>query len=1056
MMGAGYDQAVFEALSGCLDPAPNVRMAAELQIKHLMASDDFAVVLVQIALAQNAPWAQRQLAAVTLKNLTDRHWSPNNDKFEPPEISEATKTIVKDNILMGLADPLPKMRAAMAQVVSKIAHTDWPETWPSLLDNLVANLRSDDPNRVHGTMRVLVEFMKSDITDQQFPHVHPVLFPELYRILCTENTYSPQTRGRAVAIFRLSVDMLDQVKLEFPDAPKLFLKPLLPTWMEAFQKILTTSSADSGVGEVGLRIEILKALTTLVNTFLKLCGPYLQQCLAIAGQNLRLILPRYVAEVVNAPEDGDDDALGDRDSDGEVIRVETLLYQYFEFLGAMGQSRQTRKLFSAGGFLPDLVKMLIGYAMLTNEQAEAWGSDVNQYVLDEDDETYSFNVRIAASELLANLGEAFGVDLLNGLIAGTHALMGDANDLRSRADPTWWKPREASLLSIGKLADELMEAMQQNQVQFDIAGLFSHVVLDSMKASDCPFLQGRAIWFASRFSSVLPAELAQQYVAAAASAASQSDSVPVRICGVKAIQAFSLSMDSAALQPYQQQMLDGLLALMPNASEEIAVLVLETLPSVLKIDARTTAAYYARITDLTLELWSRYHGDHLFSSIVDDVFEVLASNELCAPQMQDKAIPLLLQAISVTYDPSTTASLISGAMDILGTLIKGSQQSLADGQAFAIYNVLFPLLLETSDPNILQSGQVCLRWIVQCDIEKLLKWTDGKGVSGMHNLMLFMSKLLASDNNESASAFIGDLITKVIEKAGPHLQPVLPDLLTAVARRLEAAQTSTFVQSLSQVFLQLLQTQAETVVSFLSGLTINGKNGLEIFLRAWCENYQYFQGYYVLKLNAISMTKLFLLNNPLASAVTVKGDIVEQPAASGKIKTRSQSRKNPEQYTAIPFPAKAIKLLLWDFKTNLENAVTTASPAQNEPESDVLEEEDGSSEAGDWEDVDEESGLATPDEFTYLSGELRPLAALCTFSSARSAELADEGAADWKEEESLDPDLRNDPIYHTNMKEYLVQFFKSCQAQDLNHFSTISSQYLTDQERKVLHFVLSQ
>lgn len=74
-----------------------------------------------------------------------------------------------------------------AQVVSKIAHTDWPETWPALLDSLLANLRSGEPSRVHGTMRVLVEFMKSDITDQQFPHIHPVLFPELYRVLCTEN-----------------------------------------------------------------------------------------------------------------------------------------------------------------------------------------------------------------------------------------------------------------------------------------------------------------------------------------------------------------------------------------------------------------------------------------------------------------------------------------------------------------------------------------------------------------------------------------------------------------------------------------------------------------------------------------------------------------------------------------------------------------------------------------------------------------------------------------------------------------------------------------------------
>ena len=35
MMGVSLSDAVFEALSGCLDPAPNTRMTAELQIKHL-------------------------------------------------------------------------------------------------------------------------------------------------------------------------------------------------------------------------------------------------------------------------------------------------------------------------------------------------------------------------------------------------------------------------------------------------------------------------------------------------------------------------------------------------------------------------------------------------------------------------------------------------------------------------------------------------------------------------------------------------------------------------------------------------------------------------------------------------------------------------------------------------------------------------------------------------------------------------------------------------------------------------------------------------------------
>jgi hypothetical protein len=237
---------------------------------------------------------------------------------------------------------------------------------------------------------------------------------------------------------------------------------------------------------------------------------------------------------------------------------------------------------------------------------------VNQYVMDEDEETYSFNVRIAASELMVQFSDNFGTTLLNGVIAAAHALLGEANSLRNSGDANWWKPREACLLAMGRLSEELTEAIQQNQVQFDLAGLFSHVVLDSMNTPTCPFLQGRAIWFASRFASVLPAELAQQYVATASAAVTQSDSVPVRICAVKAIQAFSLSMESASLVAFQPQMLEGLLVLMPSATEEIAILVLETLAPVLKIGPQAAATYAPRITEHTLEIWSKFQTGSYF------------------------------------------------------------------------------------------------------------------------------------------------------------------------------------------------------------------------------------------------------------------------------------------------------------------------------------------------------------------------------------------------------------------------------------------------------------
>jgi hypothetical protein len=114
--------------------------------------------------------------------------------------------------------------------------------------------------------------------------------------------------------------------------------------------------------------------------------------------------------------------------------------------------------------------------------------------------------------------------------------------------------------------------------------------------------------------------------------------------------------------------------------------------------------------------------DYLFLAIVEDVFEVLGSNELCLPQLHDQAFPALLRAVSAPYDPSATASLIAGAMDIIGTLIKGSKVHISAAHAKNIFDTLFGVLLQSSDASLLQSGQICLRWIVQRDVDQLMRW----------------------------------------------------------------------------------------------------------------------------------------------------------------------------------------------------------------------------------------------------------------------------------------------------------------------------------------------
>ena len=121
--------------------------------------------------------------------------------------------------------------------------------------------RLNRPSCVH------VEFVNKDITHVQLPLVAPVLFPELLRILMSEQLYSHATRSRCASIFRNAVEMLYTIKEEHPEAVKTYLTPIIGQWNEAFVIILNKSTTDSlevEVGEWGLKTEILKVCTCLL------------------------------------------------------------------------------------------------------------------------------------------------------------------------------------------------------------------------------------------------------------------------------------------------------------------------------------------------------------------------------------------------------------------------------------------------------------------------------------------------------------------------------------------------------------------------------------------------------------------------------------------------------------------------------------------------------------------------------------------------------------------------------------------------------------------------
>lgn len=67
--------------------------------------------------------------------------------------------------------------------MSTVARYDWPDEYPDLLDHLVQLLTTGSSSSVHGAMRVVQEFVKNDLSEDQLLPVVQHLAPALLAIL---------------------------------------------------------------------------------------------------------------------------------------------------------------------------------------------------------------------------------------------------------------------------------------------------------------------------------------------------------------------------------------------------------------------------------------------------------------------------------------------------------------------------------------------------------------------------------------------------------------------------------------------------------------------------------------------------------------------------------------------------------------------------------------------------------------------------------------------------------------------------------------------------------
>ncbi|KAI1230875.1 hypothetical protein IHE44_0008307 [Lamprotornis superbus] len=895
------------------------------------------------------------------------------------------KVAIRELLPNGLRESISKVRSSVAYAVSAIAHWDWPEAWPELFNLLMEMLVSGDVNAVHGAMRVLTEFTR-EVTDIQMPLVAPVILPEMYKIFTMAE-----------------------------GAAKVLIFPVVQQFTEAFVQAL--QMPDGPTSDSGFKMEVLKAVTALVKNYPKHMISSMQQILPIVWNTL--------TEKVNYTEEVEDPV----DSDGEVLGFENLVFSIFEFVHALLENNKFKSTVKKA--LPDLIYYILLYMQITEEQIKVWTANPQQFVEDEDDDTFSYTVRIAAQDLLLAVAADFQNESATALAAAATRHLQEAEQAKNSGAEHWWKIHEACMLALGSVKSIITDSVKNGRIHFDMHGFLTNVVLADLNLSVSPFLLGRALWAASRFTVAMSPELIQQFLQATVSGLHETQPPSVRISAVRAIWGYcdqlKISESTHVLQPFLPSILDGLIHLATQFSSEVLNLVMETLCIVCTVDPAFTASMENKICPFTIAIFLKYSNDPVVASLAQDIFKELAQIEACQGPMQMRLIPTLVSIMQAPAD-KIPAGLCATSIDILTTVVRNTKPPLSQLLICQAFPAVAQCSLNTDDNATMQNGGECLRAYVSVALEQIAQWHDEQGHNGLWYVMQVVSQLLDPRTSEFTAAFVGRLVSTLISKAGSELGENLDQILRAILSKMQQAETLSVMQSLIMVFAHLVHSQLEPLLEFLCSLPgPTGKPALEFVMAEWMSRQHLFYGQYEGKVSSVALCKLLQYgintDDKRLQDIRVKGEEIFNMDEG--IRTRSKSAKNPERWTNIPLLVKILKLIINELSNAMEanaSRQTTADWSQDDS-NDMWEDQE--------EDEDEDEGLAGQ----FLSDIL-------------STNKYDEDY--YEDDEEDDPDALKDPLYQIDLQAYLTDFL--CQFAQQPCYAMFSD-HLNDNEKRVLQAI---
>lgn len=754
--------------------------------------------------------------------------------------------------------------------MGKIAIHDFPEQWPNLLPTVLALAPSGTDTQLHGALKVLGHLVDESLSEDQFFSMARDIASALTQVALNTNR-KPMLRALAVSVFRGCLDLMNMVKESHSQEVEAFAKQLLEgdatssslAWIPFFIDVLQERlpAADLSLGQpdvwnslISLKLQVVKTLIRLRRGFANLLYPHSTTLFSAVWDELTSMQEPHDRLYIQYNAQGRLE-----DSDSLPYTLDFLVLEELDFLNQCFRAPRVKaeldlqlQAHASAHEVPwmaQIMTMLVSYARVTQEEEELWDIDCSLYLAEETSVTANYTARTAAGDLLIKMGEWFDQKAIDGLFGYTRALF--------PSNVSSWRSQEAALYLFVMLLGDFHDLGKP--IPEAVAVEYYKLVDYAIARPAEPLLRARGYMVAGKLGQCFPLPPVQSSPVSPAvplldhmiKAITAEESEVVQVACVNAVGGL-VSAERVGLDK-QTPIIVAINAYMNSKNpveleeaDELLVTLAETLGAAIIMDTRIALSSEVQPIDMLFLLAKLGASNFQVTTLVLETFEEVVKalshgpsfGVLCA-----KTLPTLTGAFDVA-NLTDENPLVTVAADLLAVLTEHGSEPLPEGFVAATFPRLNRLLMESNEGEVLRPGSETVKWILMHDHQQVFGWQDANGVSGLEVCLRIIDRLLKPEVEDNSASEVGGLAAELVEKAGQErLGPYLPQLLQAVATRVDTAQAAAFIQSLILVFARLSLAGAQDVVEFLSQLQINGQNGLQIVIAKWLENSVSFAGY---------------------------------------------------------------------------------------------------------------------------------------------------------------------------------------------------------------------